>query len=54
MDLRELDKEFQTRIKILYELYKKKIFDFERVQEVIEEYKKNPKKVLKDLGLQKG
>ncbi|MFH1710727.1 MAG: ATPase, T2SS/T4P/T4SS family [Nanoarchaeota archaeon] len=48
----ELAKEFERRVKIIYELFKRKIFSFDKVQEVVNEYYKNPEKVLKQYGLE--
>ena len=47
----QLINEFELRTKLLYELYQRKIFDFRKVQEIINEYARSPKKVLKDYGL---
>ncbi len=47
----ELLKEFQIRTKLIYEMYKRKIFDFYEVQAVINEYYKDPTSVLKKFGL---
>ncbi len=43
----QLAEEFKLRTKLLYTLFKKKIFDFETVQKIINEYYKNPSGVLK-------
>lgn len=48
----ELTKEFENRVKIIYELYKRKIFSFDKVQEVINDYYKNPAKVMMQFGIQ--
>ncbi|MEI6731690.1 MAG: ATPase, T2SS/T4P/T4SS family [archaeon] len=42
----KLYKEFEDRAKLLYELYKKKVFGFEEIQDVINKYYKNPAEVL--------
>lgn len=42
----QLQAEFKIRTKLLYSLYKKKIFDFETVQRIINDYYKSPEKVL--------
>lgn len=42
-----LYQEFLTRAKLLYELYRQKIFGFEEVQKVVNDYYKNPQEVLK-------
>ncbi|MFA5175737.1 MAG: type II/IV secretion system ATPase subunit [Candidatus Nanoarchaeia archaeon] len=43
--------EFQLRTKLLVAMYKAKIFDYKQVQTVINEYARNPKKVLKQFGV---
>ncbi len=48
----ELAIEFGRRVKLLYELYKRKVFNFEKVQEIINSYYKNPEKVLAEYGIQ--
>ena len=47
----ELIEEFTRRTGLLYKLYKGKIFGFNEVQNVINEYYKNPEGVLKKFGL---
>ena len=47
----ELIDDFKRRTYLLYELYKRRIFNFEDVQKVINEYYKNPEGVLKNFGL---
>ena len=47
----ELLEEFSRRSRILYALYKKKLFGFEEVQRIINDYYKHPEDVLKSLGL---
>lgn len=42
----ELLREFKTRTKLLYTLFKQKIFDFTVVQKIINDYYKNPEKVI--------
>jgi type IV secretory pathway ATPase VirB11/archaellum biosynthesis ATPase len=44
--LEKLQGEFATRTKLLFEMYKRKIFEFEEVQRIINEYYKNPIDVL--------
>ena len=44
--IEKLQKEFETRTKLLYELYRQKIYGFEEVQKVINDYYKNPVEVL--------
>ncbi|MEK6820597.1 MAG: type II/IV secretion system ATPase subunit [Nanoarchaeota archaeon] len=47
----ELLKEFEARRRLLYELSRRKIFGFERVQKEINEYYKNPKAILSRYGI---
>jgi flagellar protein FlaI len=47
----ELQKEFENRAKLMFELFKRKIFSFEEVQEIITEYYKNPEDVLVRYGV---
>ncbi len=51
MDIEEIQREFQIRVQLLHKLYEKKIFDFERVQGIITQYYKQPKKVLAKFGI---
>ena len=51
LTMQELAREFEMRTKLLFELYKKKIFGFEEVQKIINEYYKNPLAVLKKYGI---
>jgi flagellar protein FlaI len=44
--LEKLQKEFEARTKLLYELYRQKIYGFEEVQKVVNDYYKNPVEVL--------
>lgn len=47
----ELLKEFEARTKLLLELYTRRIFEFEDVQKIVNEYYKNPKEVLAKYGI---
>ena len=47
----EIQKEFELRTKLLYEMYRRKIFGFERVQREINEYYKNPEGILRKYGI---
>lgn len=47
----EILKEFDYRTKLLYELYRRKIFGFERVQKEINDYYKNPIATLAKYGI---
>jgi len=46
ISLEKLQKEFITRARLLYELYKNKVFGFEEIQRLINDYYKNPVEVL--------
>ncbi len=50
--VQELEKEFRRRVKLIYELHKRKEFKFEEVQKIISEYYKKPDKVLKEFGIE--
>jgi len=50
--LEELETEFRRRIQIIYQLYKKRTFNFEQIQEIINRYYKRPEMVLRELGIQ--
>ena len=47
----ELASEFSLRTKLIYELYKRKIFDFDTVQSIVNNYYKNPNAILKEFGI---
>ena len=47
----ELNNEFRVRSRLLYEVQKKGIFDFNQVQRIVNEYHKNPKAVLDAFGI---
>jgi flagellar protein FlaI len=47
----KLQTEFVLRAKLLYTLYKKKIFGFDQIQQIIREYYKNPERVLSRYGI---
>jgi flagellar protein FlaI len=50
--LDKLQHEFATRAKLLYELSKKRIFGFEEVEKIINDYYKNPVEVLRAYGIE--
>ena len=50
--LERLQQEFITRAKLIYELYKKRVFGFEEIQRVINDYYKNPIEVLNRFGIE--
>jgi len=47
----ELQGEFYIRTRLIYEMYKRRIFDYYEVQKVINEYYKNSQSVLQKFGL---
>jgi flagellar protein FlaI len=52
--MEKLQKEFATRAKLLYELVKRKVFGYEDVQKVINDYYKNPVDVLNRYNIIEG
>ena len=50
--IEDIELEFRKRAQLIYKLYQKKIFTFEKFQEVVNEYYKNPEKVLKEFGIE--
>jgi len=51
LTIEELNKEFDSRAKLLYALQQKKIFDFDQTQKIINQYHKNPQAVLNAFGV---
>ncbi|MEM0465730.1 MAG: type II/IV secretion system ATPase subunit [Candidatus Pacearchaeota archaeon] len=51
LTMEELNREFEIRARLLYELQKRRIHDFNQTQKIINEYHKNPKAVLAAFGL---
>ncbi len=47
----ELLKEFSLRARLIYQLYRKGIFGFNDVQQIINEYYKSPEKILEKFGV---
>jgi len=47
----ELSREFESRVRLLYEMYRRKVFGFEKVQREINEYFKNSKTLLAKYGI---
>jgi len=47
----EIEREFELRARLLFEMYRRGVFGFERVQREINEYYKSPKKILERYGL---
>lgn len=52
ISIEKLQKEFDTRTKLLYELYKRKIFEFNEVGKIVNDYYKNPIAVLSKFDIQ--
>ena len=52
--LEKLQKEFVTRSRLLYELYKQRVFGFEDIQKIINDYYKNPVEVLQKYNIIEG
>jgi flagellar protein FlaI len=52
LTIEEIELEFRRRVQILYKLFQSKIYGFEEVQKLINEYYKKPKEVLRRLGLE--
>ena len=49
--IQELQTEFMKRSKLLYNLYKRKVFGFDDVRQIVNEYYKNPSGVLQKYGV---
>ncbi len=47
-----IDSEFKRRVQIIYRMYQNKIFGYNKVQEIINEYHKNPEVLLRKFGIQ--
>ncbi len=52
LQIEELELEFRRRANLLYKLYRSKIYGFEDVQKVINEYYKKPKEVLRKFNIE--
>ena len=50
--LEKLQIEFTVRTRLIYEMYKRKIFEFEEVQKIINDYYKNPIEVLAKFNIE--
>ena len=48
----ELEMEFRRRVQLLYRIYQQKIFKFDEVQDIINEYYKKPHEILKKFGVE--
>ncbi|MEM3122287.1 MAG: type II/IV secretion system ATPase subunit [Candidatus Pacearchaeota archaeon] len=47
----EIQTEFHARTKLLYEIFRRKIFDFNEIQKIIVEYYKDPEKTLREFKI---
>ena len=52
LKIEEIDLEFRKRVQLIYKLHQNKILSFNKVQEIINEYSKKPKEVLKKFGIE--
>lgn len=52
ISIEKLQREFDTRTKLLYELFRRKVFDFNEVGKIVNEYYKNPVEILARFGIQ--
>jgi len=50
--IEEIDLEFRRRIQLIHKLHQNKIFSFNKVQGIINEYSKKPKEILKKFGIE--
>jgi flagellar protein FlaI len=48
----ELEIEFRRKVQLVFNMYKKKVFGFEEVQELVNKYYKKPEEVLREFGVQ--
>jgi hypothetical protein len=46
-----LNREFNTRTKLLYALFKNKVLGYDELQRVVNDYAKNPQIILKKYGV---
>lgn len=51
VSIESLKKELDVRTKLIFELYKRKVFDMDSLQKVVNDYYKNPVEVLKQFGI---
>ncbi len=52
INVQELDLEFRRRTQLLYEIFRRKIFGFKRVEQIVNEYYKKPLDVLAQFNIQ--
>ena len=48
--IESIELEFRRRSNLIYKLFQKKIFDYKKFQELVNEYYKNPERVLREFG----
>jgi archaeal flagellar protein FlaI len=51
MSVEELENEFKLRVRLLYQMYMRNIFNFDDVQETVNRYYKRPEEVLAEFGV---
>ena len=51
LKIETLEMEFRKRSHLMYRFFQKKVFDFKMIQNLINEYYKNPDKVLREFGV---
>ena len=49
--IEDIELEFRKRSQLIYKLYQEKVFTFKKFQGIVNEYYKNPEKVLKEFGI---
>jgi len=47
----ELETEFRLRVSLLYKLYQNKVFDFQKFQDIVNQYYKKPNEILSKFGV---
>lgn len=52
LSIKEIEEEFRKRTKLVYQLFKNNVVEFNQVQDVINRYYKNPQQVLKDFKIE--
>jgi flagellar protein FlaI len=48
----KLQEDFDKRVRLIYTLFNKKVFDFEELQRIINDFYKNPQEIYKKYGIQ--
>jgi len=51
LTMREIEIEFKRRVQLIYRLYTNKIFEYKKVQEIVNEYYKKPEEVLRRFSI---